>query len=200
MQEKVKKYTVFLASTSDLEDYRQSIHEVIQELNITFGRPQGLIIDIVKWENDSAPGISQGNIQGLITNDIGDNYDLFIGLMWRKFGTPTARAGSGTEEEYLRAFQRFKDDPNSLQVLFYFKTSSPESIYEIDPEELIKVINFRNMLKEQNVLFGEYGTIEALHGYLRLHIPTRINSLKESESKNIKKIDTVEIDEIHTNN
>ncbi|MGB5436888.1 MAG: DUF4062 domain-containing protein, partial [Maribacter sp.] len=96
MAKTVTKYSVFIASPSDLQEERIAIEEVTKELNLTFGIKQNIVIELLKWETHSAPGISEIHPQELINEDIGNEYDIFIGLLWKKFGTPTDKAGSGT--------------------------------------------------------------------------------------------------------
>lgn len=143
MPETVTKYKIFLASPSDLNKDRTSIDEVIKELNLTYGQQNNIVLELKKWETHSAPGVSMAYTQDLINKDINDDYDLFIGLMWLKFGTPTNNAGSGTEEEFNRAFERFKNSSDILQILFYFKNSPPISLQDIIPSELEKVNDFK---------------------------------------------------------
>jgi hypothetical protein len=45
-----------------------------------------------------------GRPEQLILDQIGQ-YDLFVGIMWRRFGTPTGVAGSGTEQEFDHALR-----------------------------------------------------------------------------------------------
>lgn len=177
MPEIVTKYKIFIASPSDLAEDRLAIDEIIQELNLTFGNQNNLVIEQVKWETHSAPGISEKDVQNVIKNDIGNQYDLFIGLMWMKFGTPTKEFGSGTEEEFNIALEHFQDNPNSIQILFYFKESLPQSLQDIIPEELEKVNRFRDSLGGENTLYWKYNSIENLQRFLRIHIPKRINTL-----------------------
>lgn len=177
MPETVTKYKVFLASPSDLSEDRSSIDEVIDELNLTFGQQNNLVIELMKWETHSAPGISEIHPQELINEDINDEYDLFIGLMWLRFGTPTNKADSGTEEEFKRAFDRFNKNPDSLQILFYFKNTAPLNLQDIVPSELEKVNNFKGQLGEENVLYWHYSSIGDLQSYLRIHIPKRLSNL-----------------------
>lgn len=177
MPETVTKYRVFVASPSDLNDERQAISEVITELNLGYGEQNNIVLELVKWETHSAPGISQSHSQDIVNNDIDDNYDLFIGLMWMKFGTQTKLAGSGTEEEYRKAYNKFNDNPNSLQILFYFKTMPPLSLEDIDISELGKVNDFKKSLGEENVLYWNFNSVEELQGYLRLHVPKRLSNL-----------------------
>lgn len=196
MPEIVTKYKIFIASPSDLKDDRQSIDEVIKELNLTYGYQNNLTIEVVKWETHSAPGVSKSHVQEIINKDIGNDYDLFIGLMWLKFGTPTNLAGSGTEEEFLKAYQRFENKPESIQILFYFKNALPQSLQDINPDELNKVNNFKNKIGDEGVLYWNYNIIEELQGFLRLHIPKRITTLKEGNQNGVIKAEIVEVDEI----
>jgi len=59
MAKTVTKYSVFIASPSDLQEERIAIEEVTKELNLTFGIKQNIVIELLKWETHSAPGISQ---------------------------------------------------------------------------------------------------------------------------------------------
>ena len=161
-----------------MNEERKSIDEVVAELNLSFGQQNNLVIELCKWETHSAPGISQKDSQAIINDDIG-NYDIFIGLLWQKFGTPTTDAGSGTEEEFNIAKRRFDDNPESLQILFYFKDSAPKSLSSINPEQLQKVNDFKKRLGKEKVLYWTFDTIENLHSFLRIHIPKRINTLKD---------------------
>lgn len=181
MPETVTKYKLFLASPSDLGEDRESINEVIKEINLTFGQQNNLVVELMKWETHSAPGASKTYTQGLINNDIKNDYDLFVGLMWLKFGTPTNVAGSGTEEEFNRAFARFNDSHESLQILFYFKNSPPLNLQDIDPAQLAKVNDFKKNLGNESVLYWHYSTIEELHSYLRIHIPKRLTNLIKNQ-------------------
>lgn len=117
-----------------------------------------------------------------------------------RFGTPTKEFGSGTEEEFNIAYKKFKEDNNSLQILFYFKNAAPKSLDDINPAQLGKVKDFKLTLGEKNVLFWDYNSKEELTRFLRLHIPTRIESLK-SKKKNtsLNKVDTLEIERTEVN-
>lgn len=182
MPESVVKYKIFVASPSDVTDERTSIDEVISELNQTFGLNKNIVLELIKWETHSAPGISTDGSQSIINSDIGTNYDLFIGILWTKFGTPTKKANSGTEEEFQIAYQRFLDSPDSIQILFYFKTSTPNSLSNIDPIQLGKVQEFKRSIGGKGSLYWEYTTVEELQKFLRIHIPKRINQLIEQQN------------------
>jgi len=175
MPQQIIKYRIFIASPSDLTEERDSIDNVVKELNQTFGNHNNSVIEIVKWETHSAPAITSSYIQEIINNDIGE-YDLFIGLIWKKFGTPTEKYSSGTEEEFMIAYDRFISNPNSSQILFYFKKGLV-SLDDIDPEQIKKIKDFKLKLAEKNVLYWEFETKNELESFLRLHIPKRLENL-----------------------
>lgn len=191
MAKTVTKYSIFVGSPSDLEEERIAIEEVIKELNLTFGSKQNLVLELLKWETHSAPGISNSHPQELINKDIGDEYDIFLGIMWKRFGTPTEKAGSGTEEEFNKAVARFKTDNRSLQVLFYFKDAVPNSLKEINASELLKIEKFKESITKNKILYWDFNTCESLKNFLRLHIPIRINTLIESSLEKNTNVTTV---------
>jgi len=191
----VSKYRIFLASPSDLTEEREAIDAVISELNENYGNQNNIIIELLKWETNSAPAISNDSVQAIINNDIPE-YDLFIGLLWMKFGTPTKLFGSGTEKEFELAHAKFLKDPNSIQILFYFKNAFPATFDDIDPEQLIKVKKFKSSLGDKNVLYWDYDQNEDLCRFLRTHIPARIEGLRKISTLPVVKIENI-ADELH---
>jgi len=181
MAKNILKYTLFVASPSDLVEERQAVDDIVKELNLTYGSPNNLMIEVLKWETHSAPGISNYHPQEIINQDIGNEYDLFLGLLWKKFGTETKSADSGTEEEFLLAYNRFKEGKANFQILFYFKTAPPKTMNDINWRELQKIDNFKNSISEKNVLYWEFDTIENLKNLLRLHIPKRLESITHNQ-------------------
>jgi hypothetical protein len=45
MPEMISKFKIFLASPSDLSDERESIKQVIEELNATFGNQNNIVLE-----------------------------------------------------------------------------------------------------------------------------------------------------------
>ena len=186
MTKNILKYTLFVASPSDLSEERLAVDEIIQELNLVYGNQNNLIIEVLKWETHSAPGISNVHPQEIINQDIGNEYDLFLGLLWNKFGTKTESADSGTEEEFLLAYKRFKEGEENFQILFYFKTAPPKSMNDINWKNLKKIEEFKNSISEKHVLYWEFDTLENLKSLLRIHIPKRIESITRNKITSIK--------------
>src|ERR1019366_132994 len=109
--------TVFVASPSDLDPERSLLEEAIRELNLSWSRTLGVHLELVRWEANGYPGVGH-DAQDVLNRELPGDYDIFVGLMWAKFGTPTGRAGSGTEEEFHRALKRFQENAGSVKIMF----------------------------------------------------------------------------------
>ena len=89
---------------------------IIDESNkILLDSDSDIRFELVMWETDTFPSIGK-DAQSIINEQIGDDYDIFVGLMWTRFGTPTPRAGSGTEEEFNLALEKLKTNPDSTSA------------------------------------------------------------------------------------
>src|ERR1041384_1805791 len=132
---------VFVASPSDLTDERLALESVVKELNQTLSESTGGYLELLKWETHAVPGFGS-DPQARINEQIGDQYDIFIGMFSTKYGSPTPRAGSGTVEEFERAYDRFKKNPDQLRIMFYFKDAEVKPS-EIDLDQYQKVKEFK---------------------------------------------------------
>jgi hypothetical protein len=159
---------VFVGSPSDVAEERAALEELIREFNGAWARSLGIRLELVRWETDAVPGFGD-DAQDVVNRSVPTEYDIFIGIMWARVGAPTKRSGSGTIEEFERAYARFKEDPTSVQILFYFK-DEPVAPSKLDPEQLAKVMKFR---EELGPLGGLYWTFTATSDFLsfaRLHL------------------------------
>ena len=121
---------IFVASPKDVAEERASLEDVVRELNLTWSKNLGIRLELVKWETHAYPGIGT-DPQAVINEQIGDDYDIFVGIIWKCFGTPTERANSGTAEEFDRAYKRFRENPDQLRIMFYFR-DAPVAPSELD--------------------------------------------------------------------
>ena len=160
---------VFLSSPGDLTEERGIFKEIIDEANkLLSDSDSDIRLELVMWETDTYPSIGK-DAQSIINEQIGDDYDIFVGLMWTRFGTPTPRAGSGTEEEFNLALEKLINNPTNTRILFYFKDSPPESLSKIDLKQLEKINEFRNRLQSKG-LFWTYKDLEQFKGLSRNHL------------------------------
>lgn len=165
---------IFLSSPSDLSEEREALDGVVRELNLTLGNPLGLRLELLRWETNAFPGVGT-EPQALIDRQIGDDYDIFIGILGTRFGTPTGDAESGTEHEFQRAYQRYLHAPSALRIMFYFKDDrvSPS---QIDAEQLLKVQRFRKELSSLGSLFWTYQTPDQFVDLVRVHLTRQLQT------------------------
>jgi hypothetical protein len=172
-------FRVFVASPGDMVNERQILADVIEEVNFIWPETFGVRLELIRWETHAMPGIGEDG-QDVINEQIGDDYDIFIGILGVRFGTPTHRAESGTQEEFQRAFARFKADPSSVRIMMYF-SEVPVNPRQIDVEQLRKVNEFQIEIQNDGVLTYSFDSSSRLAMLLRLHLTRQINAWRDGK-------------------
>ena len=173
--------SVFVASPSDVEEERNRLEEVIRDLNTAWARDLGIRLELIKWETDAYPSFGE-DPQAVINEQIPQDFDLFIGIMWYKLGTPTSRASSGTIEEFQRAKGRYDEDPDALQLMIYFKDAPvPVPPAQLDYKQLERVSKFRSSLGEEGGLYWSFKTTDEFERFVRLHLTRHIQRWRPAE-------------------
>ena len=187
----MEKYSVFVASPGDVKSERESLDKVIDEVNLTHGIPFDYELDLLTWEKNAFP--AAGAPQTVI-NEIIDAYDIFIGIMWKRFGTPTPVAGSGTEEEYRIAYRSWEKNPE-IGIMFYFSKQPffPQTADEID--QLGKVFKFKQELNTKSLTW-EYDNPTDFEAKIRKHLCLRMNAIIKKKKQNNVPITTANNDDI----
>jgi hypothetical protein len=173
MVRNVAEISVFVASPNDVSEEREALEDIIRELNVSWLHNMALRLELVRWETHAYPSIGQ-DPQAVINEQIGNDYDIFIGILWKKFGTPTGRSASGTEEEFKRAYARHKRDPRQIRIMFYFRSTSPPNLDQIDLDQLAQVNRFRDDLGETGSLHWKYRDKEDFTRLVRIHLSRHI--------------------------
>ena len=168
--------SIFLASPSDVSDERSRLAEVIGEWNRAWSRHFGLRLELLRWEDDAYPDIGE-DAQSIINEQIPADWDLFVGVMWSRFGTPTGRAGSGTQEEFDRAIDRYRAAPDSVSVLFYFKDAP------IAPEQdrygpVTEGSAFKEAARTRGLLTWDFSDTNQFEKFISLHITKHVQEWK----------------------
>lgn len=169
--------TIFLASPSDVSDERARFSEVIADWNRAWSRELGLRLELVRWEDDAYPSIGT-DAQEVINRQLPTDYDLFVGVMWSRFGTPTGRAGSGTKEEFDRALTRYRETPGALDILFYFK-DAPISPSKLDLHQLAKVLEFKTSLQHTGLLSWDFADLDQFKNLVELHLTRHVQAWRK---------------------
>jgi hypothetical protein len=165
-----KVLSVFLASPSDVQAERDIVSEVINELNFVWSKQLGLRMELIRWETSVYPGLGS-DPQDVVNSQVIPNFDLFVGIMWHRFGTPTQRAASGTYEEFQAAKSRWEKSPSSVDVMFYFK-DAPISPNSVDIVQLGQVQEFRKELGVSG-LYSSFLSVDDFEKKIRNHLSLR---------------------------
>lgn len=188
MAKDVRSFKVFIAAPSDVDEECRIAEEVIHDMNITLIKNNSIHLDLLRWNTHCY--LDMGSYpQEVINNQIGDDYDIFIGIMWKNFGTPTPVAGSGTAEEFQRAYTKYQQDPSSVKIMFYFKDAGISSLSELDPDQLRLIQQFRTQLGHKGGLYHVYNDLDSFKRYIRLHLDNLVSDLIEKKSENITAVE-----------
>ncbi|MBE9108823.1 DUF4062 domain-containing protein [Nodosilinea sp. LEGE 07298] len=144
-----------MASPGDLSEERRVAREVVKKVNRIVSSSIGWQIDLREGEN-ALPGA--GRPQELINKDI-DSCDLFLGVLWRRWGSSTGEYSSGFEEEFERAKQRHQKNQHPTMWLCFKEVEIEQ---KKDPgEQLKKVLAFYDtQVSSKEFLFKEFKNSE----------------------------------------
>lgn len=145
--------TIFVSSPGDVSQDRRIVLDEMQAWNQRNAKNRGCFLNPLTWEDLVSPDIGESS-QDVINVEVGDDYDVFLGLMWGRFGTPTTKAESGTQEEFERALKR-KNEGGALRISFFFRKSDIP-LDDIDIDQLGKVRKFQKELGEFGAFYGQY--------------------------------------------
>ncbi|MGC1375591.1 MAG: DUF4062 domain-containing protein [Anaerolineales bacterium] len=177
MSEKIDRIRLFVASPGDVPNERTQVDKVVREINATIGNSLKIVIEVLKWE-DVYPDL--GRPQTVINGQIGE-YDIFVGIMWKRFGTPTGEAESGTAEEFERAYEIWKQD-KLIHVLFYF-SQKPYSLHALEEARQVqKVLEFRENISKI-ALVKQYKNTEDFSEQFRKNLTKLVNDIVASPKR-----------------
>lgn len=149
---------VFIGSPGDLQPERKKAREVAERVNRHLARNLGVYVELRGWE-DTLPGSSRP--QELLNEDIRES-DLFVGLVWRRWGSPTSQDGgysSGFEEEFELARELL--EAGQLENIWLFFKEIDEERRKDPGEQLRQVLLFRRKVTEgKSVFYKEFPSPE----------------------------------------
>lgn len=152
MPKNVTTLRVFVASPSDVKDERDRLVRVIDDLNQPGGAAYAanLRLDCERWETHIAPDV--GRPQQIVFDQRSpEEWDIFIGILWLRFGQPTGASDpvtgkpvlSGTEEEFKTAYRLRQTRGDGFpKVMFYRCVRPPTDITQLDLVQYARVKGF----------------------------------------------------------
>jgi anti-sigma regulatory factor (Ser/Thr protein kinase) len=157
---------VFVASPADTKDERASLESVVAELNRGIAADRSLVLELVRWETDVRPGIGS-DAQDVVNRQVSVP-DVLVGIFWKRLGTPTPRAVSGTAEEIELAIDAWRQG-RLAEILMYFN-QRPHTPKRGELEQLARLLSYRDSLESHGLLVSDYDGLADFVAKVRNHL------------------------------
>ncbi|MGO9901768.1 MAG: tetratricopeptide repeat protein [Solirubrobacteraceae bacterium] len=160
---------VVVVSPGDVADERETVVSVVEELNRRVAPDKGVLLRVWRWETDARPGLHLEGPQGLIDErmEIAES-DVVVGIFWKRFGTPTGDAQSGTEHELRMAWESWRQ-AGRPDVMVYFSAAPASPSTSTELEQWQRVLKFREQLPKEQ-LWWSYTTPVQFERLVRAHL------------------------------
>ena len=175
---------VFISSPGEVEAEREKVKRAVRSLDLTIGDSHGVAISALDWEDFTPPDRAvdpQDNI-----NRHTRPYEIFVCITWKRMGTPTGRAVSGTAEEFDRAVEAANSGGIFPRILAYSRMSPVEPTDEVW-DQLERVLDFRRTMEQANVQARRYDSVEDFYEYFRddlyMHVTAALGLLSSEQAR-----------------
>jgi tetratricopeptide (TPR) repeat protein len=167
----LKKLRLFAASPADVANERARLATVVEELR-SLAEHVGVMLELVDWRK-VVPDLKRPE-QVILDQLQPTTWDLFIGILWHRFGTPTKgidlQTGkeylSGTEEEFRLAYRLWEQDKRPYMMFYWCKRNPPYD--ELDPGQFKQVRDFFAGFAPDKDHPGLYQTFDSSESFERL--------------------------------
>jgi len=183
MADSRKVVRIFLGSPGDLGEERRVAKSIVDEFNGLWADEFGYHVELVGWEDTVS---SFGRPQATINRDL-ERCELFVGIIWKRWGTPPDRAGvytSGFEEELeiSIANTKLRGKPS---ISLFFKTIDSES--QRDPgDQLKRVIALReSIITKKELYFEEFDNVHDFQTKFRRCVTRYVQSLRNLDASQL---------------
>lgn len=141
MKRQLKYIVIFTSCSPELKKEQIALWEILEELKTVWKQKRGIsLIFNTHQEASLDPTIIK--------------YDIFIGVIWTHFSPSSYPHGSGTFDDFHKAYQRYLQ-PNPAKVIFFVK-DYPLPPSKIDAERLCQFKKFITPLKDKKGLCSYY--------------------------------------------
>jgi hypothetical protein len=139
---------VFVASPGGVETERETVCAIVNELNGAL-TPHGWQVVALGWEQRGPTG---GRAQADINADV-RTCDIFLGILWNRWGRPTGEHKSGFEEEWTIALARHMSSGNPDLWLYFKRLPADAESVAATNEQLASVLRFRREVEDGDLAF-----------------------------------------------
>ena len=143
MPKEINEIRVFISCPGDVNPEKQIVRSVCDSISRIYGESRNIKVKPLDWENDIIPEITGEGAQSVIDTQLEDyDYDIYIGILWTRFGDQMNNCRTPTEWEFECAFNRMRATGRP-KIQFYFKTEEifPRNSYEAN--QISEIIKFK---------------------------------------------------------
>jgi len=182
----IKEIKVLLSCPDEVvkeDDFLSHIENIIREVNILLVN-WNIRLELRHWKKNMSLGRGEPRVQDRINHRLVEHCDIFIGVLWTRFGTSpgTTLEGlcyeSGTEEEFNLAQDLTKD-------IWIFFSDCPVRPSQINTEQLVKVNKFRKSLESSQIQYSEFSTKKEFREHFLVNISEWIKTRYSIADKEI---------------
>lgn len=163
MAKSVTTLTIFVSSPGEMKAEREAVVRAVESVNIQLKSSKAIRFEVWDWEKDAIPGVAD-SAQDVIDQQLPE-HDIYLGLMWKRFGSATKMWGSGTEHEFRNSLDGHRKTGIPSHVMFFFRTSI-DSLDGLDHVQFAKVGEFKKELGDIGVLHKSFLEVDELERIL----------------------------------
>ena len=190
----MEKLRIFIASPSDMAPERDRVKTIASTLK-PLADSVGIVLEVIAW---SSVVPDMGRPEQVILDQVKPNsWDVFIGILWHRFGTPPGGKDSvtereylsGTEEEFRVAYSLWKNHHRPRIMIYRCTRSIPHNVLNPDQYKHVQGFfkQFDAITGEHPGLYQTFSTIKTFEGLLFDNIQKLLleygESLKTDEYK-----------------
>lgn len=178
MSQEITQIKVVISCPRDVDPERQIARDVCDRISKVYGKSRNIQVKPIDWKKEIIPEITGKGAQSVIDSQLKDyDYDIYIGILWSRFGDKMDNGHTPTEWEYNWAFTRMEatDRP---KIQFYFKTEKfyPRNSYEAN--QLSEVIKFKEERVQPHGYCNEFKKLEDFQGEVYEFILNYVENFK----------------------
>ena len=172
------EYDLLISCPGDLDTVVKLVNAVVKKFNDNYSDVLSIRLNAKHWSNSSY-NQSGGKAQELLNKQFVHDCDAAIAVFWKRFGSPTDKYGSGTEEEIEDMLAAGK------QVFLYFceKPVDPQLLLsETARNQYQKVKDYQKQYADEGKgIYATYSTDKEFKENLFAHLSAHFLSLKTVE-------------------
>ena len=142
---------VFISCPSDVEEEKQIVRKTCASISKGLRRTMNVELKPIDWRADVIPLITGISTQAVIDRQLEDsNYDIYLGIMWKRFGDKQSDGLTPTESEFQNALKRMKKTGKPI-IKFYFKCDEFYSRTSYEAEQFLGVQRFKDEIRNLDI-------------------------------------------------